>query len=206
MTDHWKQWATLCARLASLQSVEALSDPKKLKLMDELDWITHAGGDFGNHKAWRRAQRKLARREALRELCGEVLPVVHARFRDILARLCAGEVAFLPRDEFPTPFWTFKNGVFEEGHSGAEPVQFYLWHLYQLFHVSRRFPFGRCPVCGAFFVRVKRQRYCSPSCAYRAIEGARKDARREHMRQYMANKRHAKKPRLSARGRVSRKP
>ena len=52
------------------------------------------------------------------------------------------------------------------------------------------FPFWRCPVCERVFVRVKRQRYCSPTCAYRAkMEGPQGDQKRARMRAYMAERR-----------------
>jgi hypothetical protein len=54
---------------------------------------------------------------------------------------------------------------------------------------QRPFPFGRCSICRTVFVRVGRQKYCSPRCTYRGTESARKDDRREYMRAYMAERR-----------------
>ncbi len=56
------------------------------------------------------------------------------------------------------------------------------------------FPFRCCPVCPTIFVPIKRQKYCSPACAARALAAARTPARRAYMRQYMAQRRGARKP------------
>jgi hypothetical protein len=42
----------------------------------------------------------------------------------------------------------------------------------------RRFRVRKCPVCGSFFLRVKRQLYCEPPCAARADEALRTPGRR----------------------------
>ncbi len=54
---------------------------------------------------------------------------------------------------------------------------------------EKPFPFGRCPICRTIFVRVRRQRYCSPGCASRGHEVARKETKRDYMRKYMAMRR-----------------
>ena len=51
------------------------------------------------------------------------------------------------------------------------------------------FPFRRCLRCGSIFAFVKRQLYCTPTCAREAAEAARKGTRREYMRDLMAKKR-----------------
>src|SRR5262249_55491992 len=65
----------------------------------------------------------------------------------------------------------------------------------------RPFPFGRCPTCRRFFVRVKRQRYCSAPCASQGIEAARKEKKRTYMKTYMRSYRD---PREQAKRRRSR--
>jgi hypothetical protein len=66
---------------------------------------------------------------------------------------------------------------------------------------TRPFPFRSCPACNRIFVRVKRQLYCSPRCGAQVLETARKDSKREYMRQYMAGwraRKHAARRQLPA--------
>ena len=52
-----------------------------------------------------------------------------------------------------------------------------------------RLPFRRCPWCKTIFIRVKRQKYCSPTCTARGTEADRKGTRKEYQRKYMRTKR-----------------
>lgn len=47
----------------------------------------------------------------------------------------------------------------------------------------------RCPECRTIFVRVRRQRYCSPICTSKVIERARAPRKTAYMRDYMRKKR-----------------
>lgn len=59
-------------------------------------------------------------------------------------------------------------------------------------------PLGRCPVCARFFVRVRRQIYCSRRCGSRATEEKRRGTRRPYMRKLMRMKRELARKRLAA--------
>jgi len=78
---------------------------------------------------------------------------------------------------------------------GIAPTVLYKEILFDLLRTLRQspFPFRLCPVCKAIFVRVKRQKFCSPTCTTKGLPEERKKQRREYMKQYMAKTRREQK-------------
>jgi hypothetical protein len=88
----------------------------------------------------------------------------------------------------PFTRWRLVDGELHEQLVGVDPHEHSAGDFVALLR-QKPFPFGRCGVCGAFFVRVRRQRYCSRKCTAHGVEAARRGTRKEYMRRYMAMRR-----------------
>src|SRR5262249_606488 len=125
---------------------------------------------------------------AARVAVTEYLPRLFGEVRTVLSDLFERGYASVDPSELPAPELKLMNGIVRLVHRDEEPSTWLLGDFVEIL-MLRPFPFGRCPVCARFFVRVRRQRYCSPECTSRGTEAGRKDQRREYMRRYMARRR-----------------
>lgn len=122
------------------------------------------------------------------------LPQLHRKVRFFLKGLFDGSkmpLAWLYQDEPEGPLTvklSLENGRLYEGAVDSAPHERLVGDFVSVLRLTP-FPFGRCPACQTVFVRIKRQRYCSRTCATRFIEAARKGQRREYMRDLMRKRR-----------------
>jgi hypothetical protein len=203
--------ATVYAKLASVPTLESLKEWERLKLEEDVEreivpFIAEPGEDirvlyrelfFSLHgvahrpEHTRRAARGLSVEEARQRMATLLLPSLYLWAHGWLPALLEGKPVHALITLEGT--WTLEKNTFKERRkkNGAEGQV--CWDLYEMFQ-EKVFPFRRCLMCQAVFVRVRRQRYCSPACTYKGVEAARKDGRREYMRTYMADhRRRAKK-------------
>jgi hypothetical protein len=187
-TGRWGTLARFLARLASISSLNNRQQRDQLALADELERVVH-GGNAPVSGTLRGIDRK--RKAAIEEISRRILPAAHASVRGLLNGVLEGNVVPLPHDQLPQSYVNLENGVLVERLGVQKPIApLLLFNLLTLMR-QRPFPFGRCPVCRNVFVRVRRQKYCSPSCTYKGVEAARKEKRREYMRALMRDRRAA---------------
>ena len=110
----------------------------------------------------------------------------------LLRGLLNGEEVAIPASlRSASPRWHLTDGHVTEAWTQpatlAKDKQLVILALAPLVELIKqpRFPFAHCSVCDRIFVRVRRQRYCSPPCTYKGSEAERRDERREYMRMYM---------------------
>jgi hypothetical protein len=208
MDGQQQRAAQFYARLASIPSLDDLREGERLLLTEDLDAVTRSWfqevimpniDELHPHALTRGLDVSLR----------EALPGLHYMVRDPICGLLDGEVIRAPYGAIPELTWRLKNGVVHEerdnsksmlkkfaGASFATIIQEYC--LIELAQILRQkpFPFRRCVVCRQVFVPVKRQRYCSPNCAFQGTETMnKKEKKREYMRAYMAKQRQKAKAR-----------
>ncbi|MGE3499724.1 MAG: hypothetical protein AB7N53_17795 [Candidatus Binatia bacterium] len=122
------------------------------------------------------------------------LPMLVIESRHLIRRVLAGKRACLINQSQLSIAFFLEGGRLREDVSGPNH-----WVLGSLLTAVRivPFPFGVCPSCNRVFPKVKRQRFCKRACADKAFEHGRKAAKREYMREYMAQRR-AKQRRAAA--------
>ena len=114
------------------------------------------------------------------------LAVIHSLVRDILPRLVDGVAVDFPVRRTAPGTWRVVGGnKMVKEQPPPDHVLDYFLHL----SAGPRFPFGRCPTCQIIFARVRRQRYCSPTCKNKAFASDHQERRREYMRRLMAKRR-----------------
>jgi hypothetical protein len=118
----------------------------------------------------------------------QVLAEVHDLVRSTIATLLNGQRAFISPIHLKGVYVELVDDVLRERPVALGSKGFLSSEFLQLLR-RKPFPFARCSVCSRVFLKERRRRYCSPQCASRGVEVARKDARREYMRRYMAARR-----------------
>jgi hypothetical protein len=177
MNESQRRAAEFYARLASIPNLARLSKTARLRLARQFHAASVmrisrgfggvAGGDFHYNLEF---------------------SALHQFARSTLGSLLDGQsVAVQPLD-LPPPVWRLQGRALTQTWPIQQPGQKPATELAGLLF-QRPFPFGRCADCGSFFVRVRRQRYCSAKCRTHGIESARKATKREYMRKYMAARR-----------------
>jgi hypothetical protein len=211
MTKVEGRLAKFYARLASIPDLRASSPSEFRRLLNEFGRLSkldvshfpdglHSLTPDGIFSAWFHDFHRFARQILTALLEGEHV-AVWSRLRAMTgldATLGPGRsdatihdtngrrVVAWPSGELPPPVWHLghRRLVQRWRVTETEPQQVHVAEFAQLLFV-RPFPFARCPVCRAFFVRVRRQQCCSPACAVEAH----KPARGAYMRRYMQDRR-----------------
>jgi hypothetical protein len=193
------------ARLASIPTVEELREGERMMLVEDLwnllqPWLEAVGHNAEDFNAL--PSDTLTRRFS--DHMERALSILHRYAREIIGELVDGKVVVNPPYAELSLTWRIKNGVLYEQVVKERwrnrplflPVliEYCVSDLVQLLR-RKPFPFKRCPICQAVFVPVRKQKYCSPNCTYKGVETARKDTKREYMKNYMANRRKKAKTR-----------
>lgn len=168
------------AELANLEPVEGLAEPEQLKVASRFLYALPERLRTGFHRVAR--QRGSGSHEAV----ASYLMVIQHHVRGVLRDLFAGQPATSPRLRAEPATWRLEDGSLTVERHPHEPV---VAAFVELCERPGPFPFRICPVCQRIFARVRRQRFCSPPCASRAVEASRKEERREYMRRLMAARR-----------------
>lgn len=184
----------LYAHLASIPcSLSALPQRAKLQLVEEVrqaDFpVQFTDMNTANRKAWF-AGRGTAMPDEWRALLR-----VHPWAHNAINGLLDGEKVPLPLRQYQREVGALDPQTRTVRARGE--LDIYAGEIVaDLDHALKRkrtlFPFGCCLWCKTtIFVRVKRQKYCSPACTNKGNEAARKGKpeRKEYMRQLMAKKR-----------------
>ena len=104
--------------------------------------------------------------------------------RDVVSKVAAGRpVSVLKKDLYA--WQRDQDGRYQEYGAMRDALQTALGQIV----LGSLDLFGKCPECGAYFVRVRRQLYCTPICTMKALESARKVEKAK----YMVRHRRAKK-------------
>jgi hypothetical protein len=117
---------------------------------------------------------------------------LHRIARNWIGGLIDAGFAYQIKDDFPERTWVRHGDKVHQNVSTPDTWKHFVLDLERLV-TAERFPFRRCPVCKAIFVRVKRQKYCSPGCAYRERMTTGREERRAYMKDYMAERRKNKR-------------
>lgn len=187
------------ARLASIASLGSLRDSEKLRLVEDV-----RGFVFPWLSLFSKAGTKVStdRRSSLIRSwgMGTQVPVewhalceVHPWAQELINGLLdEGKVDLRPLiGQLPTVVSLKLNKETYAVREGIAPTVLYKEILFDLVQTLRQspFPFRLCPVCKTVFVRVKRQKFCLPTCATKGLPEENKKQRREYMKRYMARKR-----------------
>lgn len=213
METHQRERAELYARLASIPHFIAFNNLKeweRLKLRDEIErvilpFVHEANEDLRQfaHNLEREIDFMVSppsnkpveefSEDEIRRYCAEMLlRLVWELVLAYIPRLLRGELLRLSLTlELE---WALENGALIERHKRTGVGEKVVRDLSEVLK-HKPFPFRQCPICHSFFVPVKRQLYCAPACTYKGTEIARKESKREYMRDYMAKQRQKAKAR-----------
>lgn len=213
MDEKQRKVAQFWARLASIPSLDELREGERMRLVEAmqetlLPWLDDPDALEAYISSLAPSEQTVAREDCatgrIKEKLFNVLFFLHRKADELINPFFVGAPVFVPMGHLPQLVWTLdlKEGRLHERREnpGLERPLFIYDLRFRLeaelidlirSHKSA-FPFRLCLACGDKFVPVKRQRYCSPNCAYRGGEAGRKEKRREYMREYMAKRR--KKP------------
>ena len=199
-----RQVADFWARLASVKKLDDLRESERLHLLEDMQqlcfpWFDDpAAVDEFITSLPARYQDKPRKAQAENCLKAEYLPYLlmemHRDAIRLIADIRLGEV-----DISVTTVWSIAPGgrLHEEVRDFGKNNDFSSTLLSRQRNAliqfirdhKRRFPFVPCDWCMRIFVPVRRQRFCSPNCAYLSLEHKRKGKKRDYMRTYMAKRR-----------------
>jgi len=203
MQKGWRKRADFYARLASVSSLDALEDWEKLKLEADAKQIGYpwpsGPADVAARVIKSRRLRHLPplpaaeaseeqRTWTLRYILWEMIHNVQPYARKwIVGLLEDGKVDDLPDIPVGTVLMLANGAVKRAPKKKPDPGFPQVEAVLDLYWILQRdpFPFQRCSQCRSIFVPLRRQRYCTPSCARAVIRAARRESRREYMKRYM---------------------
>ncbi len=190
-----RERARFWARLASVQSLKEISETELETLRAPLDRELAAAIGIPARQL-REGSPELAALEMavpiFQRNFRERLEEAHTRARAILPGIVERSIVDVQR---PGPY------VWRRGRDGRieettilESSDHIASALTQVVLGSRDL-FGKCSQCGAIFVRIRRQKYCSPNCTSKALEGARRLEKARYMRGYRRRRTNARNAR-----------
>jgi hypothetical protein len=198
-----RERAQLWARLASLESLDELSPAERARLSLAFEEIFADMLGFADAAALKAF---LAKTDAeakgggfwLKQYTKTIqagLSNAHAMARETLLPMMRGEAVAVRLDL--QDLWSIADGKFIEvskqlRHGFHADLSTQLRAALARILRGSKQPFGSCPQCGAVFVRVRRQRYCSPNCNAKALGDARRVGKAEYMRLYRKRQRATK--------------
>jgi hypothetical protein len=160
------------ARLASIPSLDELSEGQQMLLLEEY---------------WKLIKEVDAEEQSRRVVISGFRDL-HQHARELIVGLLEGRNMSPPVAALPDPVWRLQGREVQERWVPRRAADSLLADLIGIVR-KKPFPFAFCPLCHTVFVRVRRQRYCSPICTYRATEAARREKKKAYMKEYMAKRR-----------------
>lgn len=185
-----RERAAFWARLASAESLDELSPAERERLLATFKDITADVSGVSQKVRWHRspvtsgyyASENAAVVKASSVSTDEDFRKAHSFARETLLPMVRGEEVLVHVDL--QEFWCItRDGEFLEMGKWTGLSNLFHNALAYVLRGSKHL-FGACPQCGSVFVRVRRQRYCSPNCNAKALGEARKVEKVRYMRLY----------------------
>lgn len=166
-------FARFLARLASVPSFNDLSEGQQMLLIEEY---------------WALIKEVDAEEQSSKPVLIRGVRDLHSHARELIVGLLEGRDVRPPVGALPDAVWRLQGREVQETWEPRRVADSLLADLISIVK-KKPFPFASCPLCRTVFVRVRRQRYCSPICTYRATEAARREKKKAYMKAYMAKRR-----------------
>ncbi len=192
MTEEERIIASYFAHLASIKSLDQLSEGERLVLVEQWQRVLPAFLDENAVSRVRASGDQLM--DALREVQFRVQTDIGGLLEGAVITWTAPQHLFLhPQHHVVYEMMTVSVALDGEVRVTTEVILPAALRALHTLIMRRPFPFKRCPICAKVFVPVKKQRYCSPNCTYQGVEGNRREERKAYMKVWHQKEKKKKK-------------